>query len=82
MKRNLRLHKAAKHEDIKYSCGDCDCHATSARCKLFLTQGWRLVVRGGLCLYDGCIVSKQEPFIYTGANFLERGHSFNERVQK
>ena len=27
MKRYLRLHKADKHEGIKYSCGDCKFHA-------------------------------------------------------
>ena len=27
MKRYLILHKAAKHEGVKYLCGDCDFHA-------------------------------------------------------
>ena len=155
MKRYLRLHKADKHEGIKYSCGDCKFHAAQqqtlrqhkeskhegiryicTQCDykgraqsylinhqptiheginyacdqcdylathvdiLKLHQINKHVLRdvsyscdqtdsgveaggeGGLCLYDGCIVSKQAPFIYTGANFLERGQSFNERVQQ
>ena len=31
MNRYLRLHKAAKHECIKYSCEDCDIHATQQK---------------------------------------------------